>query len=201
MQTLKYKYIVIEGNIGAGKTSLAKKLASSFSGKLVLEEFAENPFLAKFYEDPSRFALALELSFLAERYKQLDQIIDNQNGQLIISDYHIRKSLLFAKANLSGAELSLYNSFFDIISSHITEPELLIFLKRDVKQLQENISKRGRDYEKNISDEYLLKIDLGYKKLIENHPFSNVVKIDINNLDFINNEDHYNSIIDLINKV
>ncbi|MBL0342130.1 MAG: deoxynucleoside kinase [Bacteroidetes bacterium] len=196
----KYKYIVIEGNIGAGKTSLATKLSEDIGGRLVLEEFAENSFLPKFYQNPSKYAFPLELSFLAARYKQLNYIFKNQDNRTVIGDYHFHKSLLFATSNLDEAELQLYLSFFELIEPSIPEPELLIFLNRDLKHLQENISKRDRDYEKEISHTYLEKIESGYKNLLSEHPFSKVLKVECNDLDFINNKNHYKTIIDLINK-
>ena len=200
MKLLNYKYVVIEGNIGSGKTSLAKKLNEDFKSHLVLEEFADNTFLPLFYENPEKFAFPLELSFLAARYHQLSQIFDKQNNNTIISDYHLMKSLLFAKINLPTAELSLYRTFFELITSKVPEPELIIFLNKSVKHLQQNISKRGRSFENGISVNYLENLNHGYDQLLSEFPQSKVLKIESENLDFIKNRDDYQSIIDLINK-
>jgi len=196
----KYKYIVIEGNIGVGKTSLAKKLSSDLNGHLLLEEFAENSFLPKFYENPVKYAFPLEMSFLAARFQQLSQTFELQLDRPIISDYHIRKSLIFAQVNLDWAEIELYNSFFEIISAKIPEPELVIILKKSVKHLQANISTRGRTFESSISEEYLHRINDGYRQLARDFTTSKVLEIETGDLDFVNNLNDYQTIIDLISK-
>ncbi len=200
MQLKNYKYIVVEGNIGSGKTSLAKKLSSELNGNLILEEFAENSFLPKFYENPAKYAFPLEMSFLAARFQQLSQIFELQRDKPIISDYHIRKSLMFAKVNLDPAEIGLYQSFYEIISAKFPEPELVIILKKSVKHLQANISKRGRTFERSISEEYLNRINQGYQQLAKDFTASKVLEIETGHLDFVNNSSHYQTIIDLINK-
>jgi deoxyguanosine kinase len=195
----KHRYIVIEGNIGAGKTSLAKKLSSDVDGHLLLEEFAENSFLPKFYENPTKYAFPLEMSFLAARFQQLSQTFEKQIDRPIISDYHIRKSLLFAQVTLDPAEKELYKSFYEIVTSKIPEPELVIILKKSVKQLQSNISKRGRTFESSISEEYLNSINHGYQQLARDFTDSRVLEIETGHLDFVNNFNDYQTIIDLIN--
>ena len=153
----KYKYIAIEGNIGAGKTSLAKKIAVDFNSKLIIERFADNPFLPKFYKDPERYAFTLEMSFLSERYQQISEDLSQLNifNELIISDYDIHKSLIFSKVNLSVDEFSLYRKLFYDMYKKILKPDLFVFLNQDIPRLQKNISRRGRDYENRISNEYL----------------------------------------------
>lgn len=200
MSLKNHKYIVIEGNIGAGKTSLARKLSSDLNGHLLLEEFAENSFLPKFYENPGKYAFPLEMSFLAARFQQLSQTFELQLDKPIISDYHIRKSLMFAQVNLDPAEIELYQSFFKIISSKIPEPELVIILKKSVKHLQSNISKRGRTFESSISEEYLNRINHGYGQLAKDFTASTVLEIETGHLDFVNNLKDYQTIIDLISK-
>lgn len=195
----KHKYIVIEGNIGSGKTSLAKKLCSDLEGHLLLEEFAENSFLPKFYENPSKYAFPLEMSFLAARYQQLSQTFELQLDKPIISDYHIRKSLLFAQVTLDPAEKELYKSFYEIISAKIPEPELVIILKKSVKHLRVNISKRGRTFESSISEDYLQSLNHGYQQLSRDFKTSRVLEVESGHLDFVNNLSDYKTIIDLIN--
>ncbi len=195
----KLKYIVVEGNIGAGKTSLARKLAVDLNATLVLEEFAENSFLPKFYENPSKYAFPLEFSFLAARFKQLKFAFENQSDRTIVSDYHFQKTLLFATQNLDDDELALFQSFHEIVQLQIPEPELFIFLQKDLKQLQHNISKRGRGYEKEISPGYLEKIDSGYQDFLNKFEGGRILNIDTNSLDFVKNHQHYLTIIDLIN--
>src|SRR5579883_2887812 len=153
-----YRYIAIEGNIGAGKSSLANLLAKHFNARLILEEFADNTFLPKFYQDAERYAFPLELSFLADRYKQLKQISLSQDlfDQKIVSDYLFTKSKLFARINLNEAEYELFQKVFDIINPNLPNPDLLIYLNAPVSRLQQQIQKRGRAYEQNISKEYLL---------------------------------------------
>ena len=153
---MKYKHIVIEGNIGSGKTTLATMLADDFKTRLVLEKFAENPFLPKFYESPEKHAFPLELFFLAERYHQLKKLQEQDLFQpQMISDYFFIKSKLFAQNNLQNDEMQLFNRLFDIMCSHLSKPDLLVYLYADIIRLQKNIKKRGRDFEQNISDDYL----------------------------------------------
>jgi deoxyguanosine kinase len=195
----RYRYIVIEGNIGAGKTSLAHKLAAETGGELLLEEFAENAFLPQFYKDPRKYALPLEMSFLAARYKQLSKFLE-QRDQLIISDYHIRKSLLFAQHNLEPEELDLFNSFYEIVISQIPEPDLVIYLEKGIQKLKSNINKRNREYEESISEKYLQGIQNSYHSMLKNHPFKRLVIIDSDDMDFVNNENDYKLIINKLNE-
>ncbi len=190
------RYLVIEGNIGAGKTTLAKMLASEFNAKLVLEQFADNPFLPKFYNDPQRYSFPLELSFLAERYKQLNNEL--RAGSLfqpmLIADYFFMKSLIFAQNTLATDEYNLYRQIFEIIYSSIPKPDLYVFLHLPVPLLLKNIEKRGRDYEKTITGEYLEKIQQGYFEFFKQHPEYKFLVIDTSNLDFVENDCDYQKI-------
>lgn len=199
--TEKYNYIAIEGNIGAGKTSLAKMMSDEFNAKVVLERFADNPFLPKFYEDKERFAFPLEMSFLADRYQQLidDLAQFDLFKNLIVSDYYIFKSLIFAQVTLQKEEYILYRRMFDLMYKEITKPDLYVYLFQNTDRLIKNIEKRGRSYEKNITAEYLKKIHNGYSTFIKTQQNLNTLIIDVSQLDFVNSSDDYNFIINTIN--
>ena len=190
-----FKYLVVEGNIGAGKTSLARRIAADTGSELLLEEFADNTFLPQFYQDPSRYAFPLELSFLASRYQQLRKHFEKTPQAAVVSDYHFIKSFLFAGHNLGPVELELYHSFYEILATHIPEPDVVIFLDPGVEQLQKNIQKRGRIFEAGITKNYLEGIQNAYQNLMKKHPFSRLVKIPSANMDFVNNENDYLFII------
>ncbi len=202
MRSLRYDYIVIEGNIGTGKTSLATKISKDFNTRLILERFADNPFLPKFYENRPRYAFPLELSFLADRYQQLKDELSNQElfQQQTVSDYLLSKSLIFASITLKDVEVDLYQRLFHIINPHLPKPDLLVYLHKDVSRLQENIQKRGRDYEQNIEDDYLKQLEQGYWDFFKQQNNLRILVIDTNAVDFVNNETEYKSILDLINK-
>ena len=197
----KYNYIAIEGNIGAGKTSLAKMISEDFNSKLVLERFADNPFLPKFYKDKERYAFPLEMSFLADRYQQLSDDLAQFDlfKNFLVSDYYIFKSLIFAQVTLSEDEYLLYRKMFTLIYKEITKPDLYIYLYQNTDRLLENIKKRGRDYERNIESEYLQKIHDGYSSFIKTEQNLNTLIIDVSELDFVKSKKDYKSIIHLIN--
>ena len=199
---MKHNFIVIEGNIGSGKTTLAQKIAAQQNSKLMLEQFAENPFLPKFYEDKEKYAFPLELSFLAERYQQLKTELTTQDlfQKIIISDYYFSKSLIFAKANLKEDEFNLYSKLFNIIYGTLPKPDLLLYLYLDIPKLQKNILKRGRAYEKNISDEYLQKIQTTYLDYLKQEIGMRILLVDINNIDFVSNSEHYDWLLKTINQ-
>lgn len=199
--TEKYNYIAIEGNIGAGKTSLSKMMSDEFNAKVVLERFADNPFLPKFYEDEERYAFPLEMSFLADRYQQLSDDLAQFDlfKNLIVSDYYIFKSLIFAQVTLQKEEYLLYRKMFDIMYKEITKPDLYVYLYQNTERLLKNIKKRGREYEQNISPDYLAKIHNGYSNFIKTQQDLNVLIIDVSELDFVNNPIDYQLIIDKIN--
>ena len=193
----KYNYIAIEGNIGSGKTSLAHKIGDDFNAKLVLERFADNPFLPKFYKDKDRYAFPLEMSFLADRYHQLTDDLAQFDlfKSFIVSDYFIFKSLIFAQITLSKEEFNLYRKMFDIMYKEISKPDVYVYLYQSTDRLIENIKKRGRDYEKNIQPDYLEEIHKGYVNFIKTKEHLNTLIIDVTELDFVNNNEDYQLII------
>jgi deoxyguanosine kinase len=196
----KYDYIAIEGNIGAGKTSLATIIAHDFNAKLILERFADNPFLPKFYEDANRYAFTLEMSFLADRYQQISDDLSQLDlfKDFIVSDYDVFKSLIFSKITLSGDEFNLYRKLFYLMYKDLRKPDLYVYLYQNTTQLQENIKKRGRDYEQNIADDYLEKINAGYLDFLKTQTDFNVKIIDVSNRDFVENRSDYLWVLDEI---
>ncbi len=196
----KMNYIVIEGNIGAGKTTLTNKIAEDFNAKIIVERFAENPFLPKFYKDQNRYAFSLEMSFLADRYQQLSDDLAKFDLQkdFVVADYHIFKSLIFAEITLPKDEFQLYRQLFEIIYKEIKKPDLYVYLYQNTSSLLDNIKKRGRAYEQKIQPEYLDKINEGYLKYITNQKNLNVLMIDITNKDFVNNQEDYVFILEEI---
>ena len=198
---MNYRFVTIEGNIGAGKTTLAQLLAQKLNARLILEEFADNPFLAKFYENPAQYAFPVELFFMAERYKQQKELINQQDlfQTITISDYLFTKCLLFAKVNLPDDEFRLYQRLFEIIHQQLRQPELLIYLHSPVNKLQENIRKRNRPYEQNIPNDYLYNIQETYTHYIRQHNMKTLF-IDVTRADFLENESHLNTVLDALNK-
>ena len=196
----KFNYIAIEGNIGAGKTTLTNMIAAEFNAKKVLERFADNPFLPKFYEDKERFAFPLEMSFLADRYQQLSDDLAQFDlfKNFIVSDYYIFKSLIFAQVTLQNDEYFLYRKMFDIMYKEISKPDLYVYLYQKSDRLIENIKKRGRDYEQNITAQYLDKIHKGYSTFINTEQSLNTIIIDVTEKDFVNNKNDYEDIISLM---
>lgn len=188
-----YNYIAIEGNIGAGKTSLSTQIAQDFNAKLILERFADNPFLPKFYEDAQRYAFTLEMSFLADRYQQISDDLSQLDlfKDFIVSDYDIYKSLIFSKITLPEDEFKLYRKLFYLMYKDIAKPELYVYLYQNTQRLQENIKKRGRDYEQNIDNDYLEKINAGYLEFLKNQTELNVKIIDISDRDFVSSREDY----------
>jgi len=198
---MQYHFITIEGNIGAGKTTLAHLLSKHFNARLILEEFADNPFLPKFYENPDQYAFPLELFFMAERYKQLKDMVQTRDlfQSITISDYLFTKCLLFAKVNLPDEEFRLYQKLFDIIHQQLVFPDILIYLHAPVQKLQSNIKKRNREYEQKIPDEYLFNIQETYTSYIKQHNIKTIF-VDASNADFLGNEKHLQVIIDALDK-
>jgi len=193
-------YIVIEGNIGAGKTTLAKMIAHEFNAKLILEQFADNPFLPKFYKEPEKYSFQLELSFLAERYQQLNNELTSRDlfRPFTVADYYFMKSLIFARSTLKEDEYNLYRQIFQIIYKSIPKPDLYVYLHVDVNNLRSNIAKRGRDYEQSISAEYLSKIQDGYYDFFKQQSDIAFLIIDSNNMDFVENQGDYAKMKELI---
>jgi deoxyguanosine kinase len=198
---MNYHFIAIEGNIGAGKTTLAHLLSKHLNARLVLEEFADNPFLAKFYENSQQYAFPLELFFMAERYKQLKELIHTKDlfQSVTVSDYLFTKCLLFAKVNLSDEEFRLYHKLYDIIRPQLIQPDILIYLHVPVHKLQQNIRKRNRAYEQNIPDDYLFRIQDTYTHYIRQHNMKTIF-IDASNADFLRNDKHLKVVIDALDK-
>jgi deoxyadenosine/deoxycytidine kinase len=198
---MKYTFITIEGNIGAGKTTLANLLAERLNARLILEEFADNPFLAKFYDNPAQYAFSVELFFMAERYKQQKDLVGQQDmfRTLTISDYLFTKCLLFAKVNLPDDEFRLYQRLFDIMHHQMIQPELLIYLHSPVSKLQENIKKRNRPYEQNIQNDYLYNIQQTYTHYIKQHNMKTLF-VDTSNADFTGNPQHLDAILQALEK-
>lgn len=188
-----YDFIAIEGNIGAGKTTLANMLSEDLGAKLILEEFAENPFLPKFYKEPEKHAFPLELFFLAERYHQLKDHFSSPDlfRQVTVSDYFIGKSLIFAKTNLQVDEIHLFRNLYDIMFSNLPKPDLLIYLHLDTSDLQQNIKKRGRTYEQDIKDDYLDRVQQGYLEFLKQQEGLRTVILSMKNMDFVGNNSHF----------
>ncbi len=196
---MKYNFITIEGNIGAGKTTLAHLLSKRLNARLILEEFADNPFLPKFYENQQQYAFPLELFFMAERYKQLKDLLQTKDmfQHVTISDYLFTKCLLFAKVNLPEEEFLLYQKLFDIINPQLVQPDLLIYLHAPVNKLKDNIKKRNRPYEQGIASEYLFSLQETYTQYIKQHNITTLY-IDASSADFLGNEKHLNTILEAL---
>ena len=195
-------FLAIEGNIGAGKTTLAQKISTDFQAKLVLERFADNPFLPKFYEDQARYAFPLEMSFLADRFQQFTD--DTSQFDLfknfMVSDYDVFKSIIFAEVTLQQEEFSLYKQLFNFMYKEVKKPDLYIYLYQNTNRLLENIKKRGRTYEQNIEPEYLDKINQGYLNYIKSFPHKSSLIIDVSELDFVEKSADYEAILKKIER-
>jgi deoxyguanosine kinase len=199
---MRYNYIAIEGNIGAGKTTLASKIAERYNGKLILEQFEDNPFLARFYENQEKYAFPLELSFLADRYQQLKRELANQDlfSSFTISDYFLNKSLIFARKTLNDDEYQLFITLFNIMNANLPRPDLLVHLYVSVRKLQQNIRIRGREYEQRIPDQYLEKIQDSYLNYLKQQPQLRIILLDINELDFVAYPDHFKLIVETVDR-
>ena len=199
---IPYKYICVEGNIGVGKTSFTKMIKKDFDCELILEEFQDNPFLPFFYEDMERYAFSVELFFMTERYKQLQGQLLNQGlfQQFIIADYAMVKSLLFAKNNLIEEEFRLFQKLWNVLSSSFPKPDILVYFHRDVNILMDFIKIRGRDYEKLIKSEYLLEIQNTYFEYFRNILSFPVLIIDLNTINFVENANHYQTLVHILSK-
>ncbi len=189
----RFNYLVIEGNIGAGKTSLATMIAEKFNARLILEQYAENPFLPKFYNDPERFSFPLELSFLAARYHQLHRELTSPElfKSFTVADYFFSKSLIFSKITLQIDEFNLYRTLFNIIHQQLPRPDLYVYLHVRVEKLLENIRRRGRDYEKSIEAEYLERLQEGYFEYLRSLADQKILILDVGDLDFVGKEADY----------
>lgn len=199
---IPYNFIAIEGTIGAGKTSLSRRISEDFNARLILEQFEDNAFLPKFYEDQEKYAFPLEMSFMASRFQQLKEQLGNYDlfSRFTISDYYIMKSIIFARKTLPADELALFTRFFNFISATLPKPDLLVYLYLEVDKLQENIRRRGRSYEQQIKDEYLTQIQAGYFEYMRQQQEMRILLLDMNNMDFVNRVSDYERIIEVISK-
>jgi deoxyadenosine/deoxycytidine kinase len=197
---MNYNYIAIEGCIGAGKTSLAEMLAADFNAELILERFADNPFLAKFYKDPEHYAFPLEMTFLTDRYQQLKNLLSKRDlfTDLVVADYFIDKCAIFSKKNLQQDEYNLFLMIYDIITDFLPKPDLLIYLYNDAENLLKNIAKRGREYEQKIQAEYLESIQENYLTFFKQRAQFPILIVESNALDFVNQKEDYNKIKNLL---
>ena len=197
-----YQYICIEGNIGTGKTSLCEMIAREYNSQLILEEFADNPFLKYFYDDPERYAFTVELFFMTERHKQLQHSLHNRSlfSEFMVADYFFWKTVLFASKNLNEQEYRLFLRLFNILSNSFPNPDLLVYLHRSPEKLLEQIRIRGRYYEENITVEYLQKIQDSYFEYFRSQLSYPILILDVENLDFVNNTDHYMEVVRLLRR-
>ena len=190
------QFLVIEGNIGAGKTTLSEMIAQEYNAKLVLEQFADNPFLPKFYKDQERYSFPLELSFLADRYKQIKSEVLNLDlfHSFMVADYYFAKTAIFAQNTLKDDEYRLFRQIFDIVFESMPKPDLYVYLHADVNRLLKNIAMRGRDYEQEIEPEYLDKIQKGYFGFLKQINSFPILIIDTNNIAFVRNSEDYDAL-------
>ncbi|MFN0275806.1 MAG: deoxynucleoside kinase [Chitinophagales bacterium] len=196
---MDYRIITVEGNIGSGKTSLSKKLAAEYNAKLILESFADNPFLQKFFVKQKDYALGMEMFFMAERYEQLKEELSNWElfEQRVVIDYLFEKSLLYSKVNLDDAEYNLFQKIFNILNPKLPNSDLIIYLHSNTERLVTNIEKRGREFEKTVRKEYLQQIQEIYFEYFKQHPDNRILILEVSDADFIQNDQHYNQIKEL----
>jgi len=193
---MNYNYIAIEGCIGAGKTSLAERLSADCNAELILERFADNPFLDKFYKEPTYYAFPLEMTFLTDRYQQLKNLLFKRDlfTDLVVADYFIDKCAIFAKNNLQHDEYNLFLKMYEIISDFLPKPDILIYLYNTPEKLLQNIAKRGREYEQGIKAEYLMSIQKNYLTFFRQRAQFPILIVEAEKLDFVNNVDDYEKI-------
>lgn len=196
----RHRFIAIEGNIGTGKTSLCLKMSDDYACRLVLEGFADNPFLQKFYENPKRYAFPVELFFMTERHKQMQEAFGSVGlfEDFILSDYSFPKTLLFAQNNLTTDELRLFQRIYQVLFAQFPNPDLLVYLHRPVENLMSQIKKRGREYEKDITPEYLLSIQNAYFEYFKGITQFPVVIVDVREMDYLNNPKDYQYLINVL---
>ncbi len=200
---MDYNFIAVEGNIGAGKTTLSRMISEYYSARLLLESFEDNTFLPRFYKEPERYAFSLEMSFLAERYHQLNSGLQGPSlfSQLTVADYFISKSLIFARTNLNSDEYKLFSQLYSIMFRNIPKPDLLIYLYTPVEQLMRNIRKRGRRYEQGIRVDYLESIQQQYLEFLRKHGSQmRILLLDTSGLDFVKNREDFLSILSIIER-
>ncbi|AEE52952.1 deoxynucleoside kinase [Haliscomenobacter hydrossis] len=200
MNTFPYQFIAIEGNIGAGKTTLSNQLAEEYGCRLILEQFTDNPFLPLFYDNPERYSFPVELFFMTERHKQLQEELSQTDlfQQSIIADYFFIKTLLFAKNNLKEEEYRLFQRLFNVLNSTFPRPDLLVYLHRPVERLLHHIRKRGRTFEQDITGTYLEQIQASYLEFFRTETAIPILIIELEDLDFANEIAAYQQVKDLI---
>ena len=198
---MRYNFITIEGCIGAGKTTLAKMLAEELNGKLILEQFEDNPFLPGFYKDPERHAFPVELYFMAERFQHLRNLLAQADifKSFTVSDFLFQKSLIFAQNNLKADEAKLYRMLFDIINPSLPKPDITLYLYAPVEKLLANIKKRGRDYEQGIPAEYLEGIQNAYLEYFKLQTNARLVLLDTTNMNWLENKVDYERVKEILN--
>jgi deoxyguanosine kinase len=199
---LPYRFIAIEGNIGAGKTTLCEMLSADMDCHLILEQFSDNPFLPLFYNDPQRYAFSVELFFMTERHQQLQESLTQPEllNTVSIADYFFIKTLIFAKNNLTEAEYRLFRRLFKVLNATFPKPDLLIYLHRPVSQLVANIQKRGRSYEAKLEEDYLLQIQQAYFNYFKSETNIPILILELEDVDFVNNPFFYKQIVSYISK-
>jgi len=196
---MRYNYIAIEGLIGAGKTTLARRLAAERNGRLVLEEFDDNPFLPKFYEEPERYGFAVELSFLAQRYHQLKRVTEQDLfTPCTIADYSLGKSMVFASVTLQPDEYALFIDLYGIMFNDLPQPQLIVYLHLGMERLRERIRSRGRSYEQRIGAEYLMRLQDRYLDHLQKRQGSRVLVVDMQDKDLMNDPAVYERLIALV---
>lgn len=202
MSINKHKLITVEGNTGAGKTSLAQMLSEQYGAQLILEEFADNPFLPKFYAEPEKYAFHTEMHFMLDRYHQLSRFLQSWKAseELTISDYIFRKSLLYAEVNLQPDEYTLFERMFTTVYPNLPQPDLIVYVHATVPRLLRNIQKRGRDFEQQVRESYLHRVEKIYFDYFQNNPHLRVLIIHADNLDFVHQPKHYQQIVEWVNR-
>jgi deoxyadenosine/deoxycytidine kinase len=195
------KYIAIEGVIGAGKTSLATMLSKKLKAKLILEKFETNPFLENFYKDPERYAFQTQLFFLLSRFQQQQDLMQyDLFNNYIISDYIFEKDKIFAYLNLQDDELKLYEKIISFIERNIPKPDLVIYIQSSLEQLVKNIKKRNRNFESNISEEYLKELIEAYNYFFFRYKNCPLLIVNCTTVDFVNNKSDFDLLLDNIFK-
>ncbi len=197
---MRYPYIAIEGLIGAGKTTLARRLAAMYHGRLVLEEFDDNPFLPRFYQEPERYAFSVELSFLAQRYHQLKRVTEQDLfSNCSIADYSIGKSLVFAHVTLPPDEYALFMDLYGIMYADLPQPDLIVYLHLGIERVRERIRSRGRSYEQQIGVDYLMQLQERYLDHLQKRAGQRVLVVDLGDRDLLHDEQAFNRLVDLMN--
>jgi deoxyguanosine kinase len=196
---IPYRHIVIEGGIGAGKSTLAKALAEALDSEPLLEPFADNPFLEQFYLDPARYAFPVELSFLAQRYKQVKAALSARTlfRDALVADYLFAKSDLFAKITLPKTEYQLFRNLYDVMAEGMPQPELVLYLKPGSERQQAQIAARGRSYEQDIDTDYLARLEKAYERQFKHARGSRVIWVDTSDIDFVARPEDMGKIMDI----